>query len=491
MESYKQIRENAEKEVRTKEKVIRNVSENCKNALLEKFLENDKTNFKCNFENDLKFLRRKNMHKIVVGQINIKSIRNKFDPLTAAVAGNIDILLITETKMDSTFPLKQFYVNGYNVPYRHDRNTNGGGILVCVRDDIRPRIIECENLPSSFEGLAIEISFNLKKWLLICSYNPHRNSIKEHVRVLSFCIDQNIQKYENVILIGDYIAEVTETSMQELCESYFLENMVKKPTCFKNPAKSTCIDLIITNKPGMFQNAKTCETGLSDFHRLVVSIMKLYKKRPPRRIKYRDYTNFLNEHFETCLNENLANNTELDYNSFEEPFKLRMVRANQRVFMNKKIHKTIMVGSRLRNKFLKEKTVFSREACNKQRNYCFKLTRESKIKNFDNLNVENIIDHKKFWKNFSSKKPINENISLWEKNRLITDEKSIAKVFNDYFTSITKHLHLKRNEFDLKHLKLSNNPVLSAASKFQNHASILKIKSNRTYSDFTFRPANF
>ena len=147
-ESYKQIRENAEKEVRTKEKIIRNVSENCKNALLEKFLENDKTNFKC---------RRKNMHKIVLEQINMKSIRNKFDPLTAAVAGNIDILLITETKMDSTFPLNQFYVNGYNVPYRHELNTNGGGILVCVRDDIRPRIIECENLPSSFEG-----SFNLK-----------------------------------------------------------------------------------------------------------------------------------------------------------------------------------------------------------------------------------------------------------------------------------------------------------------------------------------
>ena len=40
--------------------------------------------------------------------------------------------------------------------------------------------------------------------------------------------------------------------MQEFCESSFLENMVKNPTRFKNPAKPTCIDLIITNKPGMF-----------------------------------------------------------------------------------------------------------------------------------------------------------------------------------------------------------------------------------------------
>ena len=84
-------------------------------------------------------------------------------------------------------------------------------------------------------------------------------------------------------------------------------------------------------------------------------------------IKYSDYKNFSNEHFKNSLNENLANYTELDYNSFEEivlnlfssqaSFKRRMARANERVFMNKEIHKTIMVGSRLRNKFLKEKTI--------------------------------------------------------------------------------------------------------------------------------------
>ena len=47
--------------------------------------------------------------------------------------------------------------------------------------------------------------------------------------------------------MGDYNAEITNASMQEFCESYFLENMVKKATCFKKPAKPTCIDLIITN----------------------------------------------------------------------------------------------------------------------------------------------------------------------------------------------------------------------------------------------------
>ena len=42
--------------------------------------------------------------------------------------------------------------------------------------------------------------------------------------------------------------------------------------------------------------------------------------------------------------------------SFQAPFKERMVRANQRVFLNKEIHKAIMIRSRLKTKFLKEKT---------------------------------------------------------------------------------------------------------------------------------------
>ena len=56
------------------------------------------------------------MHKIVVGQININFVRNKFDPHMATVAENIDVLLTTETKIDSTFPVNEFYLNGYNIP---------------------------------------------------------------------------------------------------------------------------------------------------------------------------------------------------------------------------------------------------------------------------------------------------------------------------------------------------------------------------------------
>ena len=79
---------------------------------------------------------------------------------------------------------------------------------------------------------------------------PHRNSMKD---TGTFVLHRS--KYSEIISIRDYNAEVTETSMPEFYESYFLENVLRKPIYFKNPAKPTCIDLMITNKPGMFQNA--------------------------------------------------------------------------------------------------------------------------------------------------------------------------------------------------------------------------------------------
>ena len=60
------------------------------------------------------------MHKIAVEQIDINSIQKKFDHLMAALSGNIEILLITETKIDSTVPVNQFYLNRYDVPSRND-----------------------------------------------------------------------------------------------------------------------------------------------------------------------------------------------------------------------------------------------------------------------------------------------------------------------------------------------------------------------------------
>ena len=84
--------------------------------------------------------------------------------------------------------------------------------------------------------------------------------------------------------------------------------MINQPTCYKNPDKSTCIDLILTNCPGSFQNSCVIETGLSDFHKMTATVMKTsYQKIEPRVINYRDYESFFNEGLRESLLENLKN----------------------------------------------------------------------------------------------------------------------------------------------------------------------------------------
>ena len=86
----------------------------------------------------LKNIRQKHSNRLVIAQLNINSIRNKFTSLPNMIKDSIDILLISETKIDSSFPTVQFHIDGYTI-HRRDRNENGGGLLLYVREDVRNR----------------------------------------------------------------------------------------------------------------------------------------------------------------------------------------------------------------------------------------------------------------------------------------------------------------------------------------------------------------
>ena len=78
-----------------------------------------------------------------------------------------------------------------------------------------------------------------------------------------------------------------DSSMIGFCETYKLRNLVKHPTCFKNPENHSCIDLLLTNKPLNFQTTTLIETRLSDFHKMIVAVMKMdFSKMKPRVIRY-------------------------------------------------------------------------------------------------------------------------------------------------------------------------------------------------------------
>ena len=72
-----------------------------------------------------------------------------------------------------------------------------------------------------------------------------------------------------------------------------LTNLVKEDTYYKNPRNPTCIDLYLTNSPLSFQNTSSVFTGLSDFHKLVLTVFKTtFVKSKPKELFYRDYKHF-------------------------------------------------------------------------------------------------------------------------------------------------------------------------------------------------------
>ena len=86
---------------------------------------------------------------------------------------------------------------------------------------------------------------------------------------------------------------MSEDAMDEFCGLYNLKNMIKEPTCYKSLENPLCIDLIFTNRYNSFQNTSVIESGLSDFHKLTITVLKtFYKKHPPRIVTYRDYKHF-------------------------------------------------------------------------------------------------------------------------------------------------------------------------------------------------------
>ena len=74
------------------------------------------------------------------------------------------------------------------------------------------------------------------------------------------------------MLIVDLNAEISEAAVSDFCKICNLKHLIKDKTCFNNPTKPTCVDLIVANRLKCFQDTVVFETGLSDFHEMSVKL---------------------------------------------------------------------------------------------------------------------------------------------------------------------------------------------------------------------------
>ena len=135
---------------------------------------------------NLNAIRKCSINILIIGQLNINSVRNRSESLVQQVMWNIDILVVSETKLGTSFPVTQFLIDGYTPPFRLDHNNNGGSIILFVRENIPCKLLSVEN--HHMEGFDVEVNLRKTKWLFCCSYNPNRCRIDFHLENLKWSL---------------------------------------------------------------------------------------------------------------------------------------------------------------------------------------------------------------------------------------------------------------------------------------------------------------
>ena len=193
----------------------------------------------------------------------------------------MDYFVLSETKLDDSFPSAQFRIGDYEIRGRKDRNKHGGGLIEYVKKGIICKRLKEYEL-KEIEPICSEITISKKKWFCISIYRPpDYNNLR-----IFFCeltLNKAGRNYDSFMIMGDFNIDINSLGngcklVDEFCDLFYLSHLVKISACFTSSHKST-IDFIMANKPKVFQKTRVTEAGISDYHKLVSTFFKSHYSR--------------------------------------------------------------------------------------------------------------------------------------------------------------------------------------------------------------------
>ena len=163
--------------------------------------------------------------------------------------------------------------------------------MIFVKEDLPSKLLSKHTFHADIEVLIVEINLRKTKFLFVGGYRPTSQSQNYFFDTISNALDVYTGTYNKLLLAGDFNVTETDVVLNEFLHVNDFKCIVKSNTCFKNSENPRCIDFFLTN-------ACVICTGLSDFHKMIVTVQKYtLVKAKPKIIRYRCYKDFNNNSF--------------------------------------------------------------------------------------------------------------------------------------------------------------------------------------------------
>ena len=141
--------------------------------------------------------------------------------LKEIISKNIDVLLLSETKLDESFPINQFQIDGYKT-IRKDRNQLGGGICLYINENIASKELTLVSL-FEIEYICVALNLGKHKWLIVGLYKPPNTNETFFTNKLSAALNELSKTYDNLLLLGDFNMTHHNSKLQEVLVNFNLK----------------------------------------------------------------------------------------------------------------------------------------------------------------------------------------------------------------------------------------------------------------------------
>ena len=257
-------------------------------------------------------LRKENSSNALLMHLNINSIQNKFEDLTILNRSlKAQILVISQTKIDRSYPDSQFKLQGYNM-FHKDRAKGEGGLLVYTSTTIPSRKLTLPTTYKTLEAIAVDVKIGRQDILILSIYRPPNSSKKESKTCGNYLerVESELNsicqwacfKKKTVIIVGGLNLDRLRLDrsegkiLRDLEEVNDLHCLINEPTRVTANSQ-TLIDVMLTNNSDLFKNCGVYNLEISDHSMIYGEMTEKVKKHTTKTLVHRqtkttDFDNF-------------------------------------------------------------------------------------------------------------------------------------------------------------------------------------------------------